>query len=135
MLILPGKVFAISVLADVLILAVPTTHGAVVALDLVNPTRTPTGVVNVQLDLGATRFVVVAMLFAMRAERQSVTIRRTVRDNRGTMRQRRVMERVERRYVPVPVEQHLPLLLLVFGPLRLQTVAISLKCLLIPTRE
>jgi hypothetical protein len=94
MFILPGKVFAISVLADVLILAVPTTPGAVVALDLVNPTRTPTGVVNVQLDLGATRFVVVAMLFAMGDETQSGTTRRTARDNRRTKRQRRVMERV-----------------------------------------
>lgn len=36
-----------------------------VALDLVDPTRAPPGVVNFQVDLRATGFVVVAVLFAV----------------------------------------------------------------------
>jgi len=70
MLILPRKAFAISVLADVLVLAVAATLGIMVALDLVDPTRTPTGVVNIQIDLRATRLVVAAVLFAVGGEDQ-----------------------------------------------------------------
>jgi len=66
-------------LLDILVLAVAATLLAVVTLDLVDPTRTPTGVVNVQVDLGAARFVVAAMLPAMEEEMQSEIARRMAR--------------------------------------------------------
>ena len=64
-LILPRKMLAISVLPDILVLAVAATLIAVVALDLIDPTRVPTGIVNVQVDLSTTGLVVVAVLFAV----------------------------------------------------------------------
>jgi hypothetical protein len=85
-LILPGKAFAISVLADVLVFAVAATLGAVVAFNLVDPTRMPTGVVNRQVDLRATRFVVASVLFAVGVRMGAVRDRGTERISGDTYR-------------------------------------------------
>jgi len=55
----------------VLVLTVAATLGAVVALDLVDPACTPPGVVNLQVNLRATRFVVAAVLFAVEVTKRS----------------------------------------------------------------
>jgi hypothetical protein len=70
-IILPRKAPTIPVLGGVLVLAVAATLGAVVALDLVDPTCTPPGVVNIQVNLRATRFVVTAVLFAVEVTKRS----------------------------------------------------------------
>ena len=123
MLILPRKLLAIPVLLDVLVLAVAATLLAVVTLDLVDPTCTPTDVVNVQVDLGAARFVVAAMLPAMEEEMQSEVARRMARGRQEeTQRDEDAEEgsgEVKRRHVPVRVEQRLALFLLVFLLVRL----------------
>lgn len=110
-------------LPDILILAVAATLIAVVALDLVDPTRVPTGIVNIQVDLSTTGLVVVAVLFAVGG--RSMT-RREVR--KGSKR-----TKTGGRYAPTLDEQRLSLFLFIFSPVLLNAFTIRLKGLLVST--
>jgi phosphoribosyl-AMP cyclohydrolase len=70
-IILPQKALTIPMLGGVLVLAVATTLGAVVALNFVNPTCMPPSIVNTQVNLCAMRFVVAAVLFTVEVTERS----------------------------------------------------------------